>query len=75
MIYTREQAQVYLAQGSLCRAAVAQQHVVKAEPTSENFELLADIYLKQGLHDDAFAAFAQAAGKSLVASSNTTFVN
>jgi hypothetical protein len=75
MNYTREQAQVFLAQGSLCRAAVVMQSVVIAQPTPENFELLADIYLKQGLDDDAFAMFAKAAGKPLVATVGATFVN
>jgi hypothetical protein len=75
MNYTREQAEVFLAQGSLCRAAVVMQSVVIAQPTPENFELLANIYLKQGLDDDAFAAFAKAAGKPLAASGSASYVN
>jgi hypothetical protein len=75
MNYTREQAEVFLAQGSLCRAAVVMQSVVAAQPTPENYEFLADIYLKQGLDDDAFAMFAKAAGKPLVASVTGSFVN
>jgi Tfp pilus assembly protein PilF len=74
MNWTREQAQVYLAQGSLCRAAVTMQEVVKAEPTNSNREFLAEIYMAQGLNDDAFALYAQAAGKPLVASSDA-YVN
>ena len=68
---TREQAQVYLAQGSLCRAAVIMQGVVKAEPTNENFELLADIYAKQGLHEDAMALYA----KTIKVSASASYVN
>jgi hypothetical protein len=75
MNYTREQAEVFLAQGSLCRAAVVMQSVVIAQPTSANFELLANIYLKQGLDSDAFEMFAKAAGKPLVASVSGAFVN
>jgi hypothetical protein len=60
MIGTKEQAQVYLAQGSLCRAAVIMQEIVATEPTTENLELLADIYAKQGLTEDALALYAKA---------------
>ena len=74
MNWTREQAQVYLAQGSLCRAAVTQQEVVKAEPTTANLELLAEIYMQQGLNEDAFELYARAAGKPLAADS-TNYVN
>ena len=75
MNYTREQAEVFLAQGSLCRAAVVMQSVVSAAPTTENFELLAEIYMKQGLHDDAFAMYAKATSKSLVSAATTSYVN
>ena len=74
MNWTREQAEVYLAQGSLCRAAVTMQEVVKAEPTNDNLELLATIYLAQGLNEDAFELHAKMAGKSLVAVSQS-YVN
>lgn len=66
---TREQAQVYLAQGSLCRAAVIMQGVVKAEPTNENRELLAEIYMQQGLHEDAMELHAQIIRANRVAAS------
>ena len=70
MIGTREQAQVYLAQGSLCRAAVIMQKVVKAEPTNENRELLAEIYMQQGLHEDAMELHAQIIRASKISASN-----
>jgi Tfp pilus assembly protein PilF len=54
MNWTREQAEVYLAEGSLCRAAVVAQEVVKVDPSVANLELLAEIYMQQGLHEDAF---------------------
>ena len=73
MKYTREQAELFLAQGSLCRAAVAQQSVVSAEPTTENIHLLADIYAQQGLTEDALALYA----KTIICKSaaTTSYVN
>jgi Tfp pilus assembly protein PilF len=59
MIGTREQAQVYLAQGSLCRAAAVMQQIVNVEPTKENLELLAEIFMQQGLNEDAMALYAK----------------
>ncbi len=53
----REIAQYYLAQGSTVRAAALMMMLVKTEPTPENLTLLADIYMQQGLHDDAKALY------------------
>jgi Tfp pilus assembly protein PilF len=49
----RELAQAFLAQGKTVRAAALMLNLIKTEPTSENLELLADVYLAQGLFDDA----------------------
>ena len=49
----RELAQAFLAQGKTVRAAALMLNLIKTEPTPENFELLADIYMEQGLFDDA----------------------
>jgi Tetratricopeptide repeat len=42
-----------LSQGKTVRAAALMLNLIKAEPTPENLELLADIYMQQGLFDDA----------------------
>lgn len=49
----RELAQAFLAQGKTVRAAALMLNLIKTEPTPENLTLLADIYMKQGLFDDA----------------------
>jgi Tfp pilus assembly protein PilF len=49
----REIAQAFLAQGKTVRAAALMLNLIKTEPTPENIELLADIYMQQGLFDDA----------------------
>lgn len=49
----QELARYYLARGSLVRAAALMMKLTDAEPTAENLELLAEIYMRQGLHDDA----------------------
>jgi Tfp pilus assembly protein PilF len=49
----RELAQAFLAQGKTVRAAALMLNLIKTEPTPENIELLADIYMQQGLFDDA----------------------
>lgn len=49
----REIAQAFLAQGKTVRAAALMLNLIKAEPTPENLELLAEIYMQQGLFDDA----------------------
>lgn len=50
---TREVAQAYLAQGSTVRAAATMINLIKTEPTTENLALLADIYMEQGLFEEA----------------------
>ena len=49
----RELAKAFLAQGKTVRAAALMLNLIKTEPTPENLELLADVYLAQGLFDDA----------------------
>ena len=49
----REIAQAFLAQGKTVRAAALMMNLIKTEPTPENLELLAEIYMRQGLFDDA----------------------
>jgi hypothetical protein len=49
----RELAKAFLAQGKTVRAAALILNLIKTEPTPENLELLADIYMQQGLFDDA----------------------
>jgi Tfp pilus assembly protein PilF len=52
-----ELAQYYLAQGQTVRAAALMMNLIKTEPTPENLTLLADIYLQQGLFEDAQALY------------------
>jgi hypothetical protein len=49
----RELAKAFLAEGKTVRAAALMLNLIKTEPTPENLELLADVYLAQGLFDDA----------------------
>lgn len=49
----REIAQAFLVQGKTVRAAALMLNLIKTEPTPENLTLLADIYMEQGLFDDA----------------------
>ena len=49
----QELARFYLSQGKTVRAAALMIKLVKTEPTPENLTLLADIYIEQGLFDDA----------------------
>ena len=49
----RELAEAFLAQGSLVRAAALMMKLTETEPTAENLELLAEIYMQQGLHEEA----------------------
>jgi Tfp pilus assembly protein PilF len=49
----RELAKAFLAQGKMVRAAALILNLIKTEPTPENLELLAEIYMQQGLFDDA----------------------
>jgi hypothetical protein len=53
----RELAKAFLAQGKMVRAAALMMNLIKTEPTPENLELLADIYMQQGLFDDAAALY------------------
>jgi Tfp pilus assembly protein PilF len=48
-----ELAQYYLSQGKTVRAAGLMLGVIETEPTPDNLELLADVYMQQGLFDDA----------------------
>jgi Tfp pilus assembly protein PilF len=52
-----ELARFYLHQGKTARAAGIMLKVIETEPTPENLELLADIYMEQGLFDDAKALY------------------
>jgi Tfp pilus assembly protein PilF len=49
----RELAKAFLAQGKMVRAAALMMKLIETEPTPENLELLAEIYMQQGLFDDA----------------------
>ena len=53
----RELAQAFLGQGKTLRAAAVMRNLIEKEPTPENLELLADIYMEQGLFDDAKALY------------------
>jgi Tfp pilus assembly protein PilF len=52
-----ELARHYLSQGKTVRAAALMMTLTETEPTSENLTLLADIYMEQGLFDDAKALY------------------
>jgi len=49
----RELAKAFLAQGKTVRAAALMLNLIKTETTPENLELLAEIYMRQGLFEDA----------------------
>jgi Flp pilus assembly protein TadD len=53
----RELAKAFLAQGKTVRAAALMMKLTETEPTTENLTLLADIYMQQGLFDDAAALY------------------
>ena len=53
----RERAQAYLDQGKTVYAAGLMLKLIETEPTPENLELLADIYVQQGLFDYAAALY------------------
>ena len=53
----QELARYYLSRGSTVRAAGLMLNLIKTEPTTENLTLLADIYMQQGLFDDAKALY------------------
>jgi Tfp pilus assembly protein PilF len=48
-----ELARYYLSQGQTVRAAALMMKLVETQPTPQNLTLLADIYMQQGLFDDA----------------------
>lgn len=52
-----EQAQIFFAQGQTCRAVAIYRNIVATEPTAENLSMLADLYMQQGLHEDAQALY------------------
>jgi Tfp pilus assembly protein PilF len=49
----QELARYHLSQGKKVRAAALMMKLIETEPTPENLELLAEIYMQQGLFDDA----------------------
>lgn len=49
----QELARYYLSQGKTVRAAALMMKLIETEPTPENLTLLADVYMEQGLFDDA----------------------
>ena len=53
----REKARSFLAQGKTVIAAGLMLKLVETQPDAENLTLLADIYMKQGLFDDAKALY------------------
>ena len=61
----RELAQAFLAQGKTVRAAALMINLIKTEPTPENLELLAEIYMQQGLFDDAAELYLRVVKMSL----------
>jgi len=61
----RELAQAFLAQGKMVRAAALMMNLIKTEPTPENLELLAEIYMQQGLFDDAAELYLRVVKMSL----------
>jgi len=65
----RELAQAFLAQGQTVRAAALMLNLIKTEPTPENLELLAEIYMQQGLHDDAAVLYLRVVKAGLRSSS------
>ena len=52
-----ELARHYLSQRQTVKAAGLMLKLVETAPTQENLELLADIYMQQGLFDDAKALY------------------
>ena len=61
----RELAKAFLAQGKTVRAAALMMNLIKTEPTPENLELLAEIYMRQGLFDDAAELYLRVVKMSL----------
>ena len=53
----QELARFYLSKGKTVHAAGLMIRLIKTEPTPENLNLLADIYMEQGLFEDAQALY------------------
>ena len=53
----QELARYYLSQRKTVRAAALMMKLIEMEPTPENLTLLADVYMEQGLFDDAKALY------------------
>jgi Tfp pilus assembly protein PilF len=53
----QELARYYLSQRKTVRATALMMKLIETEPTSENLTLLADIYMEQGLFEDAKALY------------------
>ena len=70
----QEQAKYYAQQGMIVRAAVLYKKLVDADPSAENLTALAEIYMEQGLFDDACALHVRAMGMTPT-SARTGFVN
>lgn len=49
----QERAKYYLSQRQTVKAAGLMLRVIETEPTPENLELLADVYMQQGLFEAA----------------------
>ena len=58
----QEQAKFFAAQGMLCRAGALYRKLIETEPTAENFNALGEIYLEQGLDEEASDCFIRAFG-------------
>jgi cytochrome c-type biogenesis protein CcmH/NrfG len=56
----RKKAQAFLAQGKTVRATGLMLKLIETQPTPENLMLLAEIYVQQGLFDDAAALYLKA---------------
>ena len=48
-----QQAQMFMAHGQSCRAVAIYKNLIVTEPTVENMTILAELYMQQGLHEDA----------------------
>ena len=53
----REKARFFFVQGKTVIAAGLMIKLIETEPTAENLTLLAEIYMQQGLFDDAKALY------------------
>lgn len=53
----QELARYYLSHGKTVRAAALMMKLIETELTPENLTLLADIYMEQGLFEDAKALY------------------